>query len=331
MKKNQLFIIIGVLIFSTIIFLLIWMQSFQGNAEELEKKYTITIHNCDSIFKDTIGDFKEEMKAFLSSTELKNDGSFLTPILKVDKSKVSFGIPLYGMNSMRYSMNPDMYLSEDRLEDEREFFENDFKNPNFEIMKKTLMRAPKQNVHNNVKTNFKDTFLIDRSLDKSKDSTWNSMKSLRADLNLLIKNGKVKENSTIHIYFLSSIPDEHKISTEVIEEPKKKEQKVPDAPKPPKASKQISPDGNEGNNTFKISYENRKISWVGSNNVSFDIRIMADGTNVFQQVVKNNSVLTINKKIYKTITQSADIEIQYFDPSAKTWKFLAKTKCENLK
>ena len=62
-----------------------------------------------------------EVRSILTSTNVKYEGQFLTPILKIKNQNDSifeFGVPLYGLNYIRYITNPDMFTFQDRKADE---------------------------------------------------------------------------------------------------------------------------------------------------------------------------------------------------------------------
>lgn len=340
MKKNQLFIILGAIIFLVIICLLFWMQSSKGDANEFQNKYKITIHNCSSAFKDTVDDLKEELKALLKATDMKKDGIFIIPIVSVmNQNKIiEFGIPTYGMNYMRYSTNPDMYLYSDRMEDESEFFANDFNAAEFQKLKKLLLKPLTKDIPN-LKGNQLDTFVIDRTLSFSTKEKWNSMKSLRPHLDSLIQTKKIKNGASIHVYYLCEDEKIEEPLMETIEEVTQEKIGLPVAEKQPKVAEPKNEVVKKSSQVTDIRIVDTQINWSGEL-TSLKIRLLSGADIILEQSITKTSQIKFSKAEYTKALQSSTLYVQYFNPEMKKWlnvdvyegeNKVSKLKCFNLK
>ena len=208
--RNLYLYIFGGLIVSLLLAGLIWMQVTESEPEVLSDKYVINIHNCSSIVKDpkNEGILLSEIKSMLFATNIEAKERFLTPIIQVrnqSDSLFKFGIPLYGLNYIRFLTNPDMFTYEDRKTDEDEFFENDYKkSEEFKNIKDILItgnpnaKTPKDILNN------KHEFIVNYNLEVSNPSekVFNSFQSLRPYLDSLINIGVFDKGSEIDVYYL---------------------------------------------------------------------------------------------------------------------------------
>lgn len=208
--KNLYLYIFGGLIVLLLLAGLIWMQVTESEPEVLSDKYVINIHNCPSIVKDTKneGILLSEIKSMLFATNIKAKGRFLTPIIQVrneSDSLFKFGIPLYGLNYIRFLTNPDMFTYEDRKTDEEEFFENDDKkSKEFKNIKDILITGnPNAQKPIDILNN-KHEFIVNYNLEVSKplEKKFNSIQSLRPHLDSLISIGVFDKGSEIDVYYL---------------------------------------------------------------------------------------------------------------------------------
>jgi hypothetical protein len=188
---------------------LVWMQVTESKANILNDKYYIKVYNCRPIIKDTSNQnsLLEEFKSMLKATNIKSKGRFLTPILKVRSAEntfLSFGIPVYGLNYIRYLTNADMFTIEDRKTDEVEFFENEYNsNSTFQSVKSVLMSSGSE-VHD-LKDVFaqSNSFIVNPSLNASVKSKkeFSSFKLLRVTIDSLINAGEINRNDEVSVYY----------------------------------------------------------------------------------------------------------------------------------
>ncbi len=210
MNKNKIFIITGALFFGLFIALLFWLQTMEGQPNDLQNSYQIEIFNCSSIAQNKT-DLKNELNAALHSTGSDKDGVQIChiPILKI--KDVSFGIPIYGMNYFRLGMNTDMYLYEDRKADETTFFEVADKNEKYLELQKIASKGWFKNEPKVILdwSNNRNEFIIYPS-QKEKHSknkkVWKSFLGLRGHIDSLIKIDKSEKNIKVY-YFCGSIID----------------------------------------------------------------------------------------------------------------------------
>ena len=208
--KNLYLYIFGGIIVLLLLAGLIWMQVTESEPEVLSDKYVINIHNCPSIVKDpkNEGVLLSEIKSMLFATNIKAKGRFLTPIIQVrneSDSLFKFGIPLYGLNYIRFSTNPDMFTYEDRKTDEEEFFENDYKKSKEFKNVKDILITGNTNAQKPIDIlNNKHEFIVNYNLEVSKPSekVFNSFQSLRPHLDSLINIGVFEKGSEIDVYYL---------------------------------------------------------------------------------------------------------------------------------
>ena len=210
MNKNKIFIITGALFFGLFIALLFWLQTMEGQPNDLQNSYQIEIFNCSSIAQNKT-DLKNELNAALHSTGSDKDGLQIChiPILKI--KDVSFGIPIYGMNYFRLGMNTDMYLYEDRKADETTFFEAADKNEKYLELQKIASKGWFKNEPKVILdwSNNRNEFIIYPS-QKEKHSknkkVWKSFLGLRGHIDSLIKIDKSEKNIKVY-YYCGSIID----------------------------------------------------------------------------------------------------------------------------
>lgn len=203
MKKNKIFIISGALLFGLFIALLFWLQTMEGQPNELQTSYQIEIFNCSEIGKDK-ATIDSELKAALLSTPLKKDGitSCYAPIVKIDN--VEFGVPIYGMNYFRLGISSDMYLYEDRKMDEATFFEAPKDNEKYlELRKKASKGWFKKgdDVALDLKNNINEFIIYSSQKEKHTHNkkVWQSMTALRGHIDSLISIGA--NEKTIKVYY----------------------------------------------------------------------------------------------------------------------------------
>ena len=203
MKKNKIFIISGALLFGLFIALLFWLQTMEGQPNELQTSYQIEIFNCSEIGKDK-ATIDAELKAALLSTPLKKDGitSCYAPIVKIDN--VEFGVPIYGMNYFRLGISSDMYLYEDRKMDEATFFEAPKDNEKYlELRKKASKGWFKKgdDVALDLKNNINEFIIYSSQKEKHTHNkkVWQSMTALRGHIDSLISIGA--NEKTIKVYY----------------------------------------------------------------------------------------------------------------------------------
>jgi hypothetical protein len=214
-NRKVIFWIIGTLLVLLFFGLLFWVQTNEGDANILGNKYQIEIFNCSPVAKDQ-NELNIELNSILKSTSLtsENQNQFLTPVLKVDK--LEFGIPIYGMNYLRYSMDSSMYLYEDRAGDEDVFFNSN--NDRFEEVKTRLLK-PSGKKYDDVEFDFNnniDEFIIylgQKQESANNKKTWRSLASLKNYIDGLVKTGKIVKNSKIKIYYLCGEPGKTKKTT----------------------------------------------------------------------------------------------------------------------
>lgn len=216
-NRKVIFWIIGALLVLLFFGLLFWVQTNEGDANILGNKYQIEIFNCPPIAKDQ-NELNIELNSILKSTSLtgENQNQFLTPVLKVDK--LEFGIPIYGMNYLRYSMDSSMYLYEDRAGDEDVFFNSN--NDRYEEVKTRLLK-PSGKKYDDVEFDFNnniDEFIIylgQKEESANNNKTWRSLASLKKYIDGLIKTGKIVKNSKIKIYYLCGEPGKSKKTSRI--------------------------------------------------------------------------------------------------------------------
>jgi hypothetical protein len=205
MNRNKIFIITGSLIAILLVAVLFLLQFIQGTiADSNENAYIIEIENCPPIAEKNQLDV--EIAAIFSSTELKNNGSFLTPIVKINKLN-GISTPAFGMNYFKYKINPLMYLFDSRAEDESLFFKSYVQNnAEFTAFKKEAENGSKNEPNvifdmANLTTQF---FIHTKQKDKIDNTKkiFNSLQSLRSHLDELIKNDKITKGTTVKIYYL---------------------------------------------------------------------------------------------------------------------------------
>jgi hypothetical protein len=216
-NRKIIFWIIGAVLVLLFFGLLFWVQTSEGDASIMANKYQIEIFNCPPTAKDN-NELVVELNAILKSTSLsgENQNQFLTPVLKVDK--LEFGIPIYGMNYLRYSMDSSMYLYEDRAGDEEVFFNST--NDRYEEVKTRLLK-PSGKKYDDVEFDYNnnvDEFIIylgqKEESDKNK-KIWKSLASLKKHIDGNIKSGRIVKNSKIKIYYLCGEPGKTKKNSSI--------------------------------------------------------------------------------------------------------------------
>jgi len=210
MNRNKIFIIIGALFFGFFIALLFWLQTMEGQPNDLQNSYQIEIFNCSSIAHNKT-DLKNELNAALHSTGSDKDGVQICHIPTLKINDVSFGIPIYGMNYFRLGMGTDMYLYEDRKADETTFFEAADKNEKYLELQKIASKGWFKNESKVMLdwSNNRNEFIIYPS-QKEKHSknkkVWKSFLGLRGHIDSLILIDKSEKNIKVY-YFCGSIID----------------------------------------------------------------------------------------------------------------------------
>ncbi len=210
MNRNKIFIIIGALFFGFFIALLFWLQTMEGQPNDLQNSYQIEIFNCSSIAQNKT-DLKNELNAALHSTGSDKDGVQICHIPTLKINDVSFGIPIYGMNYFRLGMGTDMYLYEDRKADETTFFEAADKNEKYLELQKIASKGWFKNESKVMLdwSNNRNEFII-YPMQKEKHSknkkVWKSFLGLRGHIDSLIKIDKSEKNIKVY-YFCGSIID----------------------------------------------------------------------------------------------------------------------------
>jgi hypothetical protein len=205
MNRNKIFIISGALIAVLLVAVLFILQFIQGTiADTNENAYTIEIENCTPVAQKEQLDI--EIAAIFSSTELKSNAAFLTPIVKINKLN-GISTPAFGMNYVKNNINPLMYLYDSRTEDESLFFKSYVQsNSEFVAFKTEAEKGSKNEITvsfdpSNLTTQFFIASEQKEKIDNTK-KVFNSLQSLRAHLDELIKSEKIKKGSIVKVYYL---------------------------------------------------------------------------------------------------------------------------------
>jgi len=207
--KNFYLYLIGVVIVLSLLAGLLWMQVTESEPEILNEKYTINIHNCTPIVKNTENKslLMAEVRSILTSTNVKSEGKFLTPILKIKNQNDSifeFGVPLYGLNYIRYITNPDMFTFQDRKADEEEFFNNEYENNIiFQKVKNQLITGNSKIDSISYLEKGKKSFVVNFALEKTNYSKreFKSFQSLRHSLDSMIVRKEINRNDEINVFY----------------------------------------------------------------------------------------------------------------------------------
>ena len=283
-----LVVLLGLGIFS-------WLLPRKGDAEELKDKYTIEITNCSKITFDNQGTDRALKDLFKSTDYVTADSghSFLTPIVRVadaNGKKISFGIPIYGINYWRYKWaNPYLYLYADRIEDQ-DLFWNHPSDENFEKIKTILT---KDNVVVKISSSYTDTIDLAQSVERNNHS-FNSITSFKQALDKRIRNGEIKTGDVLSVFVKC-----YKLIRDTIPQPQVADTVKVASRIESKSSRKIILTG-----LSRIPKEN-KITWsdnLAQNADKLVIEFLIDG-----QVFKSEDVTHTTKYVYNPGVKGAGV------------------------
>lgn len=201
MNRNKVLIIAGALFVMGFLGFLIWLQTMAVDGKST-KTYTIEIFHCSPI--DT-NDIDVELIAISKSSKSgEKPSDFYIPIIY--SGNISFRIPTYGMNNMRFSFDPAMYTIVDRREEEEMFTKKH--TDSYEKLKAKLGKSTNCNCDSvitplNWENNI-DAFIIDNNLQTNHEKNkkyWKSFATLRGHIDSLINERKIKNGNKIRVYY----------------------------------------------------------------------------------------------------------------------------------
>lgn len=216
MKKQNLFIIIGIFI---ILLITLFISYVSTNSKKIDDKHINLIFNLENVSSKKINPktIKEDILQPLLKSNYYIEGKEFLFIPKIVCKNYSFCIPVYGLNSLRYnSSDTDLgyYNKDTRLLDEEYFFsewkmDNDLKNflNGFNSKNTNTNRNLYTDILKQKPNLFIDSFIINSSSEtEGSNFVFKNTSDLRIFLNKNITEFKIKNKINIYIFFMDQAP-----------------------------------------------------------------------------------------------------------------------------
>jgi hypothetical protein len=224
MKKRTLFILVGILILALLISLIWWLSVREVKINDNHVGINFEIHNCLAVEKDQKLMHEKFLKPLLQFFMVEeSNGREQLFIPKITCNEVSFCIPVFGMNSLRYkndasNINETTITSTSRKDDEETFFSK-WTAEGFNDLETILSKGNAKNLKNQNLPSLSTIRLKDASDDIIQDSIiidksciaeqspylFNSAENARKYINSVLSknpNALIKgtKNKTIHLF-----------------------------------------------------------------------------------------------------------------------------------
>lgn len=224
MKKRTLFILVGILILALLISLIWWLSVREVKINDNHVGINFEIHNCPAVEKDQKLMHEKFLKPLLQFFMVEeSNGREQLFIPKITCNEVSFCIPVFGMNSLRYkndasNINETTITSTSRKDDEETFFSK-WTAEGFNDLETILSKGNAKNLKNQNLPSLSTLRLKDASDDIIQDSIiidksciaeqspylFNSAENARKYINSVLSknpNALIKgtKNKTIHLF-----------------------------------------------------------------------------------------------------------------------------------